>query len=67
MQPLKALVQMFSGRVGTTLGWQGNFIPLKIMSTAPTSAPPGGKGVVMTVSAGVVTFYVWDGTAWRAK
>jgi len=46
--------------------WTGNVVPLSITTNAPVDPPPNGKGVVFRVTAGVVTIYVWDGTAWRS-
>lgn len=45
----------------------GNMIELEIVTSAPTDPPVNGKGVVFMVSGGVVTIYVWDGSAWRSK
>ena len=45
----------------------GNMLEIEIVTSAPTDPPVNGKGVVFLVSGGVVTIYVWSGSAWIAK
>lgn len=67
-KPLKSLVLDFDNSyLGTTLGLHGDTIPLQIITSAPTGTPPGNLGLLVQVTAGVVTIWVWDGTAWRSK
>jgi len=65
--PLKSLVYNFDPPdLGMTLGMKGNMLPLTVVTTIPTTAPPGGQGAVFYVSGGALTIYVWDPvtTAW---
>jgi hypothetical protein len=56
------------GYIGVLLGGiQGTMIPITTTTVAPTGAPPGGTGLVVQVVAGVVTLWLWDGSAWRSK
>jgi hypothetical protein len=66
--PLKyAIMDYDNGFTGSTLSISGDTIPIAVVNGAPISPPPGGKGFVVQVSAGVVTFWAWDGAAWRSK
>lgn len=56
------------GTMGVILGAiEGTMIPISTTTIAPTNPPTGGSGLVMQVVAGVVTLWVWDGSAWRSK
>ena len=55
------------GSVSRSIGWNGNMLPITIINSTPTNAPPGGKGFVIKILGGVMTLYAWDGTAWIAK
>jgi len=61
---LKALVlDLFPG-MGTTMMFNGNTLPISIITSTPTVAPPGDKGVCFKVSGGVLTIYAWNGSSW---
>ena len=66
LQALKSMVLTLDPSLGMTLLPTGNSLPISIVTTAPSNAPPGNKGVVFRVSGGVATIYVWDGSAWRS-
>lgn len=56
------------GTIGVMLGaMEGTTIPITTTTVAPTSTPTGGSGLVVQVVAGVVTLWIWDGSAWRSK
>lgn len=55
------------GQLSESINMVGNSLPIEIVSITPTTAPPLNKGVVFKISGGVVTIYVWDGSAWIAK
>lgn len=63
--PLSSLVLDIGNNIGKTLMPQGNILPISIVTTAPTAAPAGNKGVVFMVSGGTPTIYIWDGSVWR--
>ena len=63
LQNLKSLVLDLGG-IGLTLVPSGNTLPIEIITSAPSGAPPANKGVVFMVSGGTLTIYVWTGTAW---
>jgi hypothetical protein len=66
--PLKySILDFDNGFTGSTLGITGDTIPILVVTSAPSGAPPGGKGFVVQVTSGVVTFWMWDGTNWRSK
>lgn len=68
MQPLKyTILDYDNGFTGSTLGLSGDTLPIAVINAAPAGTPPGGKGFMIQVTAGVVTFWVWDGSAWRSK
>lgn len=58
--PLKSLVLKIDKDLGMTLGLTGNTLPISVVTTVPSVAPPGGKGVVFYVAGGSLTVYVWD-------
>lgn len=64
-------LRQYSIEVGTGISQSvtptGNMIEVEIVTSAPSDPPTNDKGVVFSVSGGVVTIYVWDGSAWRAK
>lgn len=53
--------------ISKSISFQGNILPISITTGTPTAAPPSNKGVVFKVLGGVVTIFVWDGSAWREK
>jgi hypothetical protein len=56
------------GTIGVMLGdLAGTVIPILTTTQAPTNPPPGGAGLVVQVVSGVITLWVWDGSAWRSK
>ena len=63
---LKSLTLQLGGGIGTTLGLKGNTVPVSIVTTIPSAAPPGGSGVVFYVAGGSLTVYAWDAdnTTW---
>jgi hypothetical protein len=67
LTPLTSMAREITTGLSTLTGLAGNLLPISITSSAPTGAPPGNKGVVFQVSGGVITIWVWDGSAWRSK
>jgi len=63
---LDVLSLQISSDLSKSIVFSGNVLPVAVVSSAPSGAPPGGKGIVFRVAAGVVTIYVWDGAAWRS-
>jgi len=56
------------GTMGVIFGAiEGTIIPITTTTFAPTNPPSGGNGLVVQVVSGVVTLWIWDGTAWRSK
>jgi hypothetical protein len=54
------------GPIEKTIAWQGNLLPISVVTATPISAPSGNKGVVFKISGGVATIYIWDAatSAW---
>jgi len=69
--PLKSLVLYYDSwyQFATTLFFQGNTIPITLVTQAPVGAPPNNAGIQVTVDpvTHVITLYVWDGSAWQTK
>lgn len=61
---LKALVKDIGSGLGLPLSSVGNLLPVSITTTAPSGAPPGGKGIVFEVSGGTLKIHAWDGSQW---
>ena len=55
------------GAISESISMVGNYLPIEIVTTTPTTAPALNKGVVFKVSGGVATLYLWDGSSWIAK
>jgi len=64
---LKSLVMEIMTGFGITMMFNGNTLPISIITATPTVQPPADKGVCFKVLGGTVTIYVWDGSQWVAK
>lgn len=62
--PLKSLTMDIGGGLAQTLGLLGNTVPISVVTTIPSAAPPGDRGVVFHVSGSTLTIYAWDGSSW---
>ena len=58
-----------NGFTGSTLALGGDTLPIAVVNHAPVGTPPGNKGFMVQVTAGVVTFWVWEASTstWRSK
>lgn len=65
--PLKTYYIELGAGISKSLTPTGNMIEVEIVISAPVDPPTNGKGVVFMISGGVVTIYVWSGSAWIAK
>jgi len=61
---LKIMSLKLDDLLSLSVSIKGDCIPISLISSAPSGAPPSGRGLVMYVSGGVLKLAAWNGVAW---
>jgi hypothetical protein len=61
---LKIMSLKLNQQLAMSISYSGDTLPIELMSSIPTSAPPSGKGMVLYVSGGTLKIAAWTGAAW---
>jgi hypothetical protein len=64
ISPLSILSMELGGGLSKSINFSGNELPISVATTAPTTTPSNGKGIVFVVSGGTLVIYGWNGSNW---
>ena len=61
---LKIMSLKLNQQLAMSISYTGDTLPIELVASAPTTAPPSGKGMVLYNSGGTLKIAAWTGAAW---
>ena len=61
---LKVMSLKLNQQLSLSISYSGDTLPIELVASVPTTAPPSGKGMVLYNSGGTLKIAAWTGAAW---
>ena len=61
---LKIMSLKLNQQLAMSISYTGDTLPIELVASVPTTAPPSGKGMVLYNSGGTLKIAAWTGAAW---
>lgn len=64
LRNLKIMSLKLNQQLAMSISYSGDTLPISLVASVPTGAPPSGKGLVVYNDAGTLKLAAWTGAAW---
>jgi hypothetical protein len=61
---LKIMSMKLNNQLAMSILYSGDTLPISLVASVPTAAPPSGKGLVVYNNSGTLKLAAWTGSAW---